>query len=1029
MQIHHLQLSAVGPFAGTHTIDFESLSAAGIFLLEGPTGAGKSTLIDAIVFGLYGQVAGGSSSNDRIRSGLVDGNTESYVDLVFETASGIYRVRRTPQFLRAKKRGTGLTKTQASVRLWQLSTSDLDAIKAAGSEELTDLVVGEFKSERMDEAGLEITRAIGLDRAQFVQTIVLPQGEFANFLKAKPEERRDLLQKVFGTEIYQRVQDELAAMRREVKAQTDKANAELDRAKTGFVTAAGLDAEQAQEFETTDPDGLLTAAAVIIGQLTTAAETTASANMRAQEAATTTKAALDAGTAQLLAAQRRTALLADQVRLAEQAPGIDQHRVDLAQAARAAVVLPAAESLTKTLAAADKAARMLSEATESALPVLGTNPPTGESELRTLATERSKDLGQQRGRLSQLLDLERELPGRERQVQKLIADLAIQDSDLAALTQALAERPALQLELANTAAALAELAKRAPADQLAVDRALDRVDACALAATTAKQLLAAQTKLASANTAATECIAREAALRTARISQIAGELGQQLEPDCPCPVCGSTEHPDPAHLGEDAVSVEQIEAAEEQRKKAETVVAGHQATVAQLTERRAAQDQGDLTAEVARAELEVALLAAGKSRQAESDLPAATAAVAAGEAQTQELRDQVAALNTAIAAATTTLELQTKALAADAERIANELAGTDFVGAEGHTGPAATIADLAQDLRARESVLDALLGALTESAGARTRVTEQTDHLDALLAEQQFESAELAQSVALTAAQTAELTKQIRAHEADMTRVQTALASPEIVGLPDQAVVDQVDLEELERAASESGEAARQMASAATTAINRAEGARTAEQALSACLAKIAEVLAQSAPVIRMADIAAGASSDNAKRLTLQTFVLLKRFEDVIVMANERLAGISDGRYELERSDDKEAGGGNRLGLALKVIDRDLDEPRDPKTLSGGETFYVSLCLALGLADVVTAETGGVELGTLFIDEGFGSLDPETLDSVLQVLATLRSGGRTVGVVSHVEALKQTILDGISVRHLPAGGSTLTVRA
>jgi exonuclease SbcC len=138
---------------------------------------------------------------------------------------------------------------------------------------------------------------------------------------------------------------------------------------------------------------------------------------------------------------------------------------------------------------------------------------------------------------------------------------------------------------------------------------------------------------------------------------------------------------------------------------------------------------------------------------------------------------------------------------------------------------------------------------------------------------------------------------------------------------------------------------------------------------------------------------------------------------------------MSDGRFELVRSEEREDVSSRKRGLSMKVLDHRIEAERDPRTLSGGETFYVSLCLALGMADVVTAEAGGIDLGTLFVDEGFGTLDPETLEAVLGELGKLRAGGRVVGVVSHVEALKQSIADRIEVRRLPDGSSTLTVRA
>ncbi len=235
MHLRSLTLQALGPFAGTYTIDFEQLGASRLYLLEGPTGSGKSTIIEAIVFALYGKVASADSSDDRLRSGYADADTETFVDLVFETGSGEYRVLRSPEWQRAKKRGEGTTKQQPSVKLWRLAGPD-GALEAG----LVDPAGGELISTRLDEAGAEIQRAIGLDRAQFVQTIVLPQGEFASFLRADPEHRRSLLQKVFGTAVYERVQDQLAVMRVDAQRAVVAARTAVGAAVAHFVGAAEI---------------------------------------------------------------------------------------------------------------------------------------------------------------------------------------------------------------------------------------------------------------------------------------------------------------------------------------------------------------------------------------------------------------------------------------------------------------------------------------------------------------------------------------------------------------------------------------------------------------------------------------------------------------------------------------------------------------------------------------------------------------------------------------------------------------------
>src|SRR5690606_8692759 len=178
--------------------------------------------------------------------------------------------------------------------------------------------------------------------------------------------------------------------------------------------------------------------------------------------------------------------------------------------------------------------------------------------------------------------------------------------------------------------------------------------------------------------------------------------------------------------------------------------------------------------------------------------------------------------------------------------------------------------------------------------------------------------------------------------------------------------------------------------------------------------------------VVRVADLATGRSADG-ERIPLSTYVLMRRFEDVVAAANTRLAQFSDGTLELER--DTGARGARKTGLDLKVIDHRTDQRRLPETLSGGETFFVSLALALGLADIVTAEAGGVQMDTLFIDEGFGSLDPESLERVVSEIGRLAAHGRTIGLGSHVTEMKQQIHEQIRVRRLPDGSSTVSVTA
>ena len=200
MKLHHLRMTGIGPFAGTVEIDFAALGASGTFLLEGPTGSGKSTILDAIVYALYGQVAGSATSADRIRSQFAAPTEPSIVDLVFETPSGLHRVRRSPEFQRPKLRGTGTTKEQAKALMWRIGSPQ--ALPAAIADTAGAGDGSEVIASRIDEVGREVQRAVGLTREQFTQTVLLPQNEFARFLRAGTGERQQVLQRVFGTETY-----------------------------------------------------------------------------------------------------------------------------------------------------------------------------------------------------------------------------------------------------------------------------------------------------------------------------------------------------------------------------------------------------------------------------------------------------------------------------------------------------------------------------------------------------------------------------------------------------------------------------------------------------------------------------------------------------------------------------------------------------------------------------------------------------------------------------------------------------------
>jgi exonuclease SbcC len=220
---------------------------------------------------------------------------------------------------------------------------------------------------------------------------------------------------------------------------------------------------------------------------------------------------------------------------------------------------------------------------------------------------------------------------------------------------------------------------------------------------------------------------------------------------------------------------------------------------------------------------------------------------------------------------------------------------------------------------------------------------------------------------------------------------------------------------------------ARLEASAAASGLARTTRDGIARQAsvIEQLVAELGPLLARHDTVAGLAQLVQGTGNDNALRMQLSSYVLAARLEQVAAAATERLLRMSGGRYALEHCD-TEADGRKRAGLGLRVVDAWSSTVRDTRSLSGGESFFASLALALGMADVVTAESGGTRIDTLFIDEGFGSLDEDTLNDVMDVLDDLREGGRTVGIVSHVADLRSRITAQVEVRKGTSGSTVRT---
>ncbi|MBV9822309.1 MAG: SMC family ATPase [Actinobacteria bacterium] len=994
MRLHRLRMRAIGPFAGEVEIDFSRFGGSALFLLEGPNGSGKSTVLDAISFALYGKLAQHSAAVERLKSQHAPASCEPVVELVFETQSGVYRIRRTPSHQRPKKRGTGSTPVHMTVKLWRLGSLD----QPDG---------GVLLSANLGDTEDEITRAVGLTHGQFVQTVLLPQGEFANFLQASTNDKRALLQRLFGTEVLAGTQEALVAGRRAAEQRRAAAATAVSGAVHAFAGATGLAedavAELAGQCEAGDCAAVTGLLAAVRDRLrdaeTTAADlretATAERDRTAAELRRAAELAERRGVRERLRAERQQLLAAEGQHLAE----IDE----LAAAERALRVLPAAEALAT---AAGRYEQAEEQAVTARARLARAARKLPEAELRELAAGIRTTLGE----LAEALRRERRLAEQQaghRQVEQQLTELAEARRHAAAR---LAELPARRDRLAAERTEAAVAAGRLTEAAAERDRAQGRLLAARQAVAAAKQAEQNQLLAQELFDAAENHRARLHVLQASWRASIASELGMALQTGQECVVCGSVEHPRPARPAEGHVSQEQVTTAEDELRRLTDEVEQRRVQLAEqrteLAELRIRADQLSperAEAKLAQAEAGLAVARAATDRQREL------------EEELEQVSGQLAALTEQVQQA----ELAKTRLTERCQALAAALAEDSALVAEACDGHA-SVAERVNALTGQAGLLDQAAEAGSAAALAALAESEAREQFRAALAAAGFGELDDWTRARRDSAELSRLRQAIRAYQQRLDQVTGRLSAAELTDPKlDAEPADLAALGEQARTAEAAESAAAAEHGAAAARLT--EAVRHADR-LEAAVRRAATVLTETAAAIRIGNLVAGLG-DNQLRMELTTYVLVRRFTEIVAAANSQLRRISSGRYELEHTAART--GNSRAGLGLRVRDHQTGQSRDPATLSGGETFYVSLSLALGLADIVRAESGGVDLGTLLIDEGFGSLDPDTLDQVLAVLDGLREGGRAVGVVSHVEEMKRRIADQIQVRPNPDGSSRL----
>ncbi|MFG3100668.1 AAA family ATPase [Streptomyces sp. NPDC048182] len=976
MRLHRLDVTAFGPFGTTQRVDFDELSAAGLFLLHGPTGAGKTSVLDAVCYALYGSVPGARQSGQgtALRSDHAEPGTRTEVRLELTVAGRRLEVTRQPPWERPKRRGTGTTVDKAQTWL-----REYDAGRAAWRD----------LSRSHQEVGEEVTQLLGMSREQFCQVVLLPQGDFARFLRADAEARGKLLGRLFDTRRFADAEKHLAELRRAGETRVREGDTALLADAHRMQQAAGgaMELPDRAPGEPGLAEAVLAAAAVARSTAVEhldLAEQRLSAAEAAQEAADRELA----GTRERDRLQRRSAEARRRAELLAERAG--EHQDDerrMARARKAEAVAPAldlreaADAEHRQAAAAERAARA---------PLPAGLADAGAAGLAAAARRSAEELGRLESarraeeRLTGLAG-ERDALGRQERADGEVLHEA--ETWLAGWESA---RAAVQdrIDSAQQAAARAE--------QLAERRESARHR---LASARERDRLAAETEQAGREAVAAAQRAVDARahwldLKEQRLTGIAAELAAHLAPGEPCAVCGATEHPAPARR--DAGHVD--------RATEERAFAGHQHAeeLRAEAERHAGALREALAAATAEAGDAPAGQLAAEAEEIEREHTRARGAASALHAAQEELRLALQE-HERRTAARQQAAVRAASRVGERERLDREAAAleTELTEARGDAGSVA----------ARAAQLERRAALLTDAAGAARAAEDTARRLkdtDARLADAAFragfDTPRDAAAALLTDDAHRALQRRLDAWQSEDVAVRTVLAEADTAEAARQPAAD---LAGAQRAADEVGRRLRTAASARDAAARtRADLARLSAGATAAAR-RIAPLRAEHDRVARLAALAAGTSADNERRMRLESYVLAARLEQVAAAATARLARMSAGRYTLVHSDDRTGRG--RSGLGLHVVDAWTGRERDTSTLSGGETFFASLALALGLADVVTDEAGGVRLDTLFIDEGFGSLDDQTLDEVLDVLDSLRERDRSVGIVSHVADLRRRV--------------------
>lgn len=909
-----LTICGFGPYADVQTLDFEKLGQSGLYLITGDTGAGKTTIFDAVTYALFGEASGSSRTPDMLRSSYAKPETPTYVELTFAYDGKKYTVRRNPEYERAKKSGSGTTTQSADA---QLTYPDGRVVT------------------KLKDVNKAVQDIIHLTREQFSQVAMISQGDFRQLLQAKTKERQEIFRDIFCTRNYLTLQDRLRVQSNELKRQREDSARSIRQYVDGIVCSE---------------DSLLS------GDV-----------KRAQEGGLPTKEVMELLEKLLEEDQKEYEALEQKLGRI----GKETERV-VAELTKVAAYQQAKETLGQQQTAEEEQKKQLAELEKVLMAAQDTEEEQGiiAKQITTLETllpsyetleQKSRELfrqEQQMRRVQTAQDtaekrsdaLEEELKGL-RQERQTLENIGAEKEKLLHQQQTLLGQQGKFRNLLTDLASLQQLRGTLQTLQKEYRQKAEASDGL-------WQTYESKHK--------------------AFLDEQAGVMALTLAPGMPCPVCGAKEHPCLAAISENAPTEAEVKTAkaayEKAQKKTEeaSVAAGTQIGLVSAAEENVAGQIHALLGDMA-----------------EEIVPAAV------QAQMEALEGDLAALTGQLG----NIERQEKRRAALDQLIPQkekglEQAKTDFAASkEAAAGLLSAISGLKQ--QTEELRLTLPNGEKSEVLKEIRALGERLQTLkDALVSAEKAYNAGKEKLVSLSSA-VAQLQKQV-------------------------AEGTETDIDSLQEKKDELAKQQSAVSKAQKTIHARRTANTTAQRNISA-RAREMEVLEEKCTWLSALSDTANGNLSGKDKVMLETYIQTTYFDRILERANIRLQKMSGGQYDLKRRRTADSRKG-QSGLELDIIDHINTTERSVNSLSGGEAFLASLALALGLSDEVQMSTG-IHLDTLFVDEGFGSLDGEALNKAYHTLASLTEGNRLVGIISHVAELKEKIDKQIVVTKDRSGSS------